>query len=428
MSKKKRFSRGVAAAVSAGEQGSAARQGAAMRLAGGALSLFALGLLASAGCSLVDTSDIFAPADAAASGSAASGSGGAGGTGGESSSAGGTGSGSGGATSSSTGGPPGPIAICINEIMPDNQTSLVVMGATPEWIELHNPTDMAVDLEGWSLTDDESQPKLSVLPKGLTLPPKGFVLLYADGDTKLGPEHLAFKLNAGGGKVGLFSPDGAGSVVPYGMLAADVSAALVPDCCTGSDCTETDFQGTPGKSNVPVVLETVTVLPEGSVYRYLDTGSAPPATWIDADFDDSSWKMGAAPLGYEDAHIVTTVSYGFNANNKFITTWIRTTFEVTDAASVASAKVELMRDDGARAFLNGVEVARSNLPQGAITATTLASASVSGGQETSFFSFDVDPSLFVEGTNVLAVEVHQSSGTSSDLGVDARVTVEQPAP
>jgi hypothetical protein len=310
--------------------------------------------------------------------------------------------------------------------MPDNETALVVMGDTPEWIELHNPTDKAVNLEGWSLTNDESQPKLSVLPKGVAIAPKGFVVLYADGDTSLGPNHLAFKLNAGGGQVGLFAPDGAGSVVPYGMLAADVSAALVPDCCTGSDCTETDFEGTPGKSNVPVVLETVTVLPEGSVYKYLDTGIAPPATWVNANFDDSAWDTGEAPLGYGDAHIATTVGYGLNPNNKFVTTWIRTTFEVQGAASVASAKVELMRDDGARAFLNGTEVARSNLPQGAITAATLASSSVSGGQETTFFSFDVDPALLVEGTNVLAVEVHQVSGNSTDLGVDARVTVEQP--
>jgi hypothetical protein len=40
----------------------------------------------------------------------------------------------------------------------------------------------------------------------------------------------------------------------------------------------------------------------------------------------------------------------------------------------------------------------------------------------------VDPALLVEGPNRLAIEVHQASDNSSDLGMDARVTLEQPSP
>src|SRR4028118_1958996 len=98
---------------------------------------------------------------------------------------------------------PNPLAICVNEIMPDNETALIIgMGATPDWIELHNPTDADIDLEGWSLTDDENDPKLSVLPQGLILPAKGFLILFATGDVSIGAEHLAFQLSAGGGVVG----------------------------------------------------------------------------------------------------------------------------------------------------------------------------------------------------------------------------------
>jgi hypothetical protein len=173
---------------------------------------------------------------------------------------------------------------------------------------------------------------------------------------------------------------------------------------------------------------TVVALPDGSTYRYWDKGSV-PANWSDPGFDDSGWATGAAPLGYGDAHIVTDVAYGPNANSKYITTWFRTTFDVMNAASVSAATLELMRDDGAMAFLNGTEVARSNLPNGAITSNTLASNLVqNAGQETMFFAFTVDPTALVEGTNVLAIEVHQAVADSSDLGIDARVTLEQPGP
>ena len=79
---------------------------------------------------------------------------------------------------------------------------------------------------------------------------------------------------------------------------------------------------------------TVTVLPQGSMYRYWDTGVSPGATWTDPAFLDVAWETGAAPLGYNDAHIATTVDYGFNANAKYITTWFRTAFDVKGEPSV----------------------------------------------------------------------------------------------
>jgi hypothetical protein len=78
--------------------------------------------------------------------------------------------------------------------------------------------------------------------------------------------------------------------------------------------------------------------------------------------------------------------------------------------------------------LNGAEAARSNLPNGAINASTLASDIVDGNQEDMFFSIPLDTALFVEGQNVLAIEVHQGVANSSDLGIDARIILEQLSP
>jgi hypothetical protein len=172
---------------------------------------------------------------------------------------------------------------------------------------------------------------------------------------------------------------------------------------------------------------TVVALPEGSSYFFWDNGSV-AANWFDPAFDDSNWEKGLAPLGFGDPHIVTTVGFGPNPQSKFITTWFRTAFNVMNAASVTGATLELLRDDGARVFLNGVEAARSNMPNGAINDSTLASNIVDGNQEDNFIALPVDPALFVEGQNVLAIEVHQAVANSSDLGIDARIILEQLSP
>ena len=81
---------------------------------------------------------------------------------------------------------------------------------------------------------------------------------------------------------------------------------------------------------------------------------------------------------------------------------------------------ELVRDDGAAIYVNGTEVVRDNLPDGAAF-DTLASATVSDESETRFRPFRVDPTLLQDGENIIAVEVHQVSDTSSDLSFNLRI-------
>ena len=58
------------------------------------------------------------------------------------------------------------------------------------------------------------------------------------------------------------------------------------------------------------------------------------------------------------------------------------------------------------------------MPEGVIDSETFASLTASGTSEMSFFTNAVDPNLLLTGENVIAVEVHQRSATSSDLGFD----------
>ena len=69
-------------------------------------------------------------------------------------------------------------------------------------------------------------------------------------------------------------------------------------------------------------------------------------------------------------------------------------------------------------YLNGLEVARSNMPPGDVDARTPAAADVWGEDEDVYHPFSLPPELLVAGENVIAVEVHQSSSKSKDLGFD----------
>jgi PKD domain/Gametolysin peptidase M11 len=166
---------------------------------------------------------------------------------------------------------------------------------------------------------------------------------------------------------------------------------------------------------LPGDLANVALVPLGAQWRYYDRGNLAGLGWRQPSFSDAEWVSGAAPLGYGDDNIVTTVSFGGVATNKFITTWFRHTFVVDDPSGFQSVTLGLIRDDGAAVFLNGREVFRSNLPAGTLTPATRASANVAGADETAVFETDLDPALILRGTNVLAVEVHQDLPTSSDL-------------
>ncbi len=178
-------------------------------------------------------------------------------------------------------------------------------------------------------------------------------------------------------------------------------------------------------SHVSGATYTELIIPRHSYWKYLDDGSdqktiSDGINWYGhPDFDDSGFKPESqAKFGYGDNNETTTVSYGPSSSNKYTTTYFRKTFEVDDASKYAQLKVLLNRDDGAAVFLNGTRILLHKLPEGFTYSTFAQSPAVGGDDETTFFEEDVDPSLLLSGTNVIAAEVHQVSLTSSDIGFD----------
>jgi VCBS repeat-containing protein len=177
--------------------------------------------------------------------------------------------------------------------------------------------------------------------------------------------------------------------------------------------------------NVEVIVNNdetndTTLIPAGATWRYLDNGTNQGTSWRAPAFNDTAWPQGAAQLGYGDGDETTVVGFGGDENAKYATTYFRRIFNVTNASDLAALRLELLRDDGAAVYLNGVEIARDNLAPDAAY-NTFAFGSIPSFDESRFFTFDVDPRLLVEGTNTIAVEVHQSDGGSTDLSFNLRL-------
>jgi hypothetical protein len=156
-----------------------------------------------------------------------------------------------------------------------------------------------------------------------------------------------------------------------------------------------------------------------------DLGTA----WRAPEYDDSTWPQGRGVLAREDQSILvpltnTVLSLTNSSGTPIIGYYFRTQFLFTNDPGLITLLSSNYIDDGAVIYLNGVEAMRFNMP-GAMTMIsreTLAPAANPLNEGVPIVS-NLPPHLLVQGTNTIAVEVHQNSGTSSDVvfGADVRV-------
>jgi PKD repeat protein len=163
------------------------------------------------------------------------------------------------------------------------------------------------------------------------------------------------------------------------------------------------------------------LVPRGSEWRYLPGLAAPPPDWSALSFDDSGWPLGPAGFGYEDGDDATLLG---DMRGQYESVYLRRAFEVSDPELAVGLQLRVSYDDGFVAFLNGVEIARSNVPAGQ-TSTTLASASHEAG---TFEAFDVSVFALRTGTNVLAVEGHNFTLDSNDFSLHPELVLALDAP
>ena len=141
-----------------------------------------------------------------------------------------------------------PIPFCINELMAVNKGSTTLQnGDTPDWIELYNPTDTPISLQGWTISDDVNAESPDLLD-GLTLQPFEYLVVYASGDDTPGDRRMNFTLDDEGEQVTVRAPDARRMTVNFPRSTNDMAFARASDCCVG-DCWTVIPYGTPAATN-----------------------------------------------------------------------------------------------------------------------------------------------------------------------------------
>lgn len=173
------------------------------------------------------------------------------------------------------------------------------------------------------------------------------------------------------------------------------------------------------------------IIKEGDLWRFFKgRTSAPPdqnGQWTQIGYNDAIGWGAPSPTGFgygdeDDATIFT------NMAGDHLSLYIRRPFVIASTTAVTHLTLAADYDDGFVAYLNGQEVARRNMPGGAVNYNTAAlgnhEASRAGQdnytcncdpQEKEFIT--LDPGLLVNGTNILAVSGHNSSLDSTDFSL-----------
>ena len=157
----------------------------------------------------------------------------------------------------------------------------------------------------------------------------------------------------------------------------------------------------------------------GDSWKYLDDGSNQGTGWRGVGFADGAWAEGPSPLGYGDGDEAQEVGFvdadpGTAGIQKNATTYFRKAVTITTPSAYGEFKLDYVFDDAIAIYVNGNEVERIHLEDEAPfdQYATLQSEENEAGTVT------LDPSVFVPGINVIAVEIHQLSGGSSDISFD----------
>jgi hypothetical protein len=169
---------------------------------------------------------------------------------------------------------------------------------------------------------------------------------------------------------------------------------------------------------------TTTNVPYGAEWKYDDSGTNLQQAWRNPAYDDSQWESGLAELGYGDGDEETEVEFGGDQFDRHPTTYFRHTFAVSNAPSIQSATCWIHRDDGAVVYLNGTQIGIDNIQDDPNYGTFAGNAGDDGNAEIELPP--IDPALFVEGNNTLAVEIHQNTASSSDISFDLRLELGRP--
>ena len=149
------------------------------------------------------------------------------------------------------------------------------------------------------------------------------------------------------------------------------------------------------------------------MWRYFVGISEPDPRWRTVSFNDSLWAEGPGGFGYSDNDDSTVIEPS-------ISVYIRRKFNVTDSSAIGAVLLQIDYDDAFVAYINDVEIARVGLTglhpsYNQTGADHEANMYRGGAPETFLIDKEKIRACLVQGENLLAIQVHNSSQTSSDM-------------
>jgi hypothetical protein len=146
--------------------------------------------------------------------------------------------------------------------------------------------------------------------------------------------------------------------------------------------------------------------------------SSPLTAWREASFNDSEFTTAPSPFWYGDVYPGGTLISGMQGN--YLCLFFRKTFVITNVAEIASLELGAIVDDGFVAWINGTEVERVSMSEPTGSAVSINTLAINAVEPVQFVTYNLPPpsGYLVPGTNVIAVQVFQSSLGSSDIGFD----------
>jgi hypothetical protein len=146
---------------------------------------------------------------------------------------------------------------------------------------------------------------------------------------------------------------------------------------------------------------------------------------------ETDWDAVTQGIGYDQNQTTYDPFIGSDLQTAMYrthaTAYLRLPFNVDNPFLIVSLKLEVRYDDGFAAWLNGVPVARDNVPEGALSWNSLAPSSRPDSQAVSFNEFDLGAyaGTLRKGRNILALQGLNRASTNRDFLLQARLSGEE---
>ncbi len=145
-----------------------------------------------------------------------------------------------------------------------------------------------------------------------------------------------------------------------------------------------------------------------------EEGKGKNSTWSsDVNYDVSSWLPGHGVMGYNDNDnsAFNTVIKSGKAGKHYATVYFRSLFDLESVDNIQAIVARITYDDSFVLYVNGNMVKASNINANGLEGSKFADTWANDSTE-----IVVIPARFLNnGTNLIAVEVHQHEAESSDL-------------